>query len=126
MELQVNNIGMKTVICLWGLFAGCAPLTTFYVKNNSEQTMNFKISITTYRNMTGQLNATLPFILGAQDSVLVRRLYYGRTELPNQWFTKFAIFPVDGVPANDPRLAENWLKTQDGRGRPVYTFNITK
>ena len=46
-------------------------------------------------------------------------------ENPQKWFSKFDIFPVEGIEMNNPNLAENWKKTSNDNV-PTYTFTINK
>ena len=101
------------------------PLTTFYVKNNTNKTVNFKASIIKFSSM-GQSEMTLPFTVLPQDSVLARRANFRKDVLPNQWFTQFIIFPVDSITLNDPNKSENWKKSTDSQGKVIYTFKIAK
>ena len=101
------------------------PLTTFYVKNNTDKTVNFKASVIKYSSM-GQFEMTLPFTVLPKDSVLARRANFRKDVLPNQWFTQFIIFPVDSVVLNDPNISTNWIKSTDAKGKLIYTFNIAK
>lgn len=100
-------------------------LTTFYVKNNTDKTVNFKASVIKYSSM-GQFEMTLPFTILPKDSVLARRAKFRKDVLPNQWFTQFIIFPVDSVVLNDPNISINWIKSTDAKGKLIYTFNIAK
>jgi hypothetical protein len=121
---------MKSIIyilaCL--VFSSCATnyhLTTFYVKNNSDKTINFKASIVKQSTM-GAFNMTLPFTVLPNDSVIARKASFRKDILPTQWFTQFIIFPVDSVLLNDPNDPDNWIKSTDAKGKPVYKFNIAK
>lgn len=110
------------------LFSGCVSnyqSTTFYVKNNTNKPMNFKASIEKYSSM-GPFIMTLPFTVLPQDSVLARSAKFKKDMPPNVWFTEFIIFPVDSVRLNDPKNADNWVKTINAKGKPVYTFNLAK
>lgn len=100
-------------------------LTTFYVKNNTNKTVNFKASVEKLSSM-GSFNMTLPFTVLPKDSVLARRANFRKGISPTQWFTQFIIFPVDSVVLNDPKDPNNWIKSTDMKGKLVYTFNIAK
>jgi len=105
------------------------PLTTFYVKNNSDKPINFRASITKYSSMTGPFEMTLPFTVLPKDSVLARKAGFRKDASPTNWFTSFVIFPVSGVilnDPNDPNDPTNWIKSEDSKGKPVYTFNVTR
>lgn len=69
---------------------------------------------------------TLPFAVPPHDSVLARRVGFNKDAQPTAWFTKFIIFPSDSVYFNDPNKADNWVKSTDPKGKPVYTFTMTK
>lgn len=101
------------------------PTTTFYVKNTTNKTLNFKASIIKYSSM-GPFEMTLPFSVPPNDSVLARQVGFKKDAEPTAWFTKFIIFPSDSINFNDPNNATNWVKSTDQKGRPVYIFNMTK
>lgn len=101
------------------------PVTTFYVKNNTDKTLNFRASVMKYGSM-GQSEMTLPFIVLPHDSVLARRVGLKKDAEPTAWFTHFIIFPTDSILFNDPNNSANWIKSTDAKGRPVYTFIMTK
>ena len=81
---------LSLLICL--AFSGCMsknyPLTTFYVKNNTDQTVNFKATVLKLSAM-GPFEMTLPFMVLPQDSVLARRVNFKKDALPNHWFSQF-------------------------------------
>jgi hypothetical protein len=104
---------------------GSYPLTTFYVKNNSDKAINFKASILKQSSM-GAFEMTLPFTVLPKDSVLARRGKFINTIKPTDWFTDFVIFPVDSLPMNDPKILSNWVKSTDSKGNPIFIFNISK
>jgi hypothetical protein len=121
---------MKNAILILLLFAfvGCMtnyPTTTFYVKNTSEKTQNFKASIMKQNSM-GPFEMTLPFAVPPNDSILVRQVGFRKEAPPTAWFTKFIVFPADSISFNDPNVDENWIKSTDSKGRTVYTFTLTK
>jgi len=110
-------------------FSSCMtnyPTTTFYVKNTSDKTQNFKASIMKYSSMMGPFEMTLPFAVPPNDSVVARQVGFRKDAPPTAWFTKFIIFPADSVAFNDPKIDENWVKSTDSKGRTVYTFTLTK
>lgn len=74
----------------------------------------------------GQFEMTLPFTVLPNDSVLARRGKFKRDASPNKWFTVFILFPVDSVALNNPNLSQNWIKSTDSKGKPIYTFNVAK
>ena len=100
-------------------------LTSFYVKNKSPKTAHFKASGVKASTM-GPFEMTLPFTVNPGDSVLARKVKFLKTASPTDWFTKFSLFPIDRVKMNDPAVAENWVRSSDPNGKPVYTFNIKK
>lgn len=110
------------------LFSACNvnyPVTSFYVKNTSGKTINFKASILKYSSM-GQFEMTLPFAVAPHDSTLARRVGFHKDAVPTAWFRTFVIFPTDSVLLNDPNDDGNWIKSSDEKGKPVYTFTLTK
>lgn len=111
------------------VLTGCAtnyPLTTFYVKNNTDKTLNFKASIIKFSSMTGPFEMTLPFEVPANDSIIARKAGFRKDALPTSWFTKFIIFPSDNIIFNDPNQVENWKLSKDTKGKSSYTFTLTK
>jgi hypothetical protein len=100
-------------------------LTTFYVKNSTDKTVNFKVSVLKYSSM-GQFEMTLPFTVLPKDSVLARKVNFRKNILPNLWFTQFTIFPIANVVFNDPNLPTNWIRSTNAKGEVIYTFNIVK
>lgn len=102
------------------------PTTTFYVKNQSEKPINFQSTVLK-RSSNGPYEVTVPFTVQPKDSVLARKTMFKKDgENPQNWFTKFTIFPVDGVKINDPYKAENWKKWINNENRPCYTFIIAE
>jgi len=102
------------------------PTTTFYVKNNSDKTVNFQSTVLK-RSTNGPYEVTVPFTVQPKDSVLARKAMFKKDgENPQNWFTKFTIFPVDGIKINDPNKAENWGKWNNNENRPCYTFIIAE
>ena len=74
----------------------------------------------------GQFEMTLPFAVPPNDSILARKVGFRKDAVPTAWFTKFIIFPVDSILIKDPYLPDNWIKTSDNQGKPIYTFTLTK
>src|SRR5688500_13724851 len=109
-------------------FASCMnyPATKFYVKNNTESTINFKATVIKQSTITGPFEMTVPFTVFPGDSVLARHVNFRKDAYPNEWFTNFALFPINGVVFNDPNQPENWIKSTDDKGKPVYTFTVSK
>jgi len=101
------------------------PTTTFYVKNTSDQVQNIRASIMKQSSM-GPFEMTLPIAVPPNDSIVARRVGFHKDARPTAWFTKFIIFPVDGIDFNDPDVDENWVKSVDDKGQTVYTFTMTK
>ncbi|MFT3704513.1 MAG: hypothetical protein QM802_19250 [Agriterribacter sp.] len=101
------------------------PMTTFYVKNNTNKTINFKATIEKLTSM-GMRDMTLPFTVLPMDSVLARKIGIKNGAEPTVWFTEFVLFPIDSVQFNDPTDAKNWVRSTDVKGKPVYTFNVAK
>lgn len=101
------------------------PTTTFYVKNTSNKTLNFKASVIKYSSM-GPFEMTIPFSIPPHDSVMARKVGYKKDALPTGWFTQFIIFPTDSILFNDPKNQANWIKSTDPEGRPIYTFTMSK
>ena len=101
------------------------PKTTFYVKNSTNETLNFKASVIK-RNSMGSFEMTLPFAVPPNDSVLARQVNFKKDAEPTAWFTKFTIFPSDSINFNDPNNSMNWIKSTDQKGRPVYIFKMVK
>jgi hypothetical protein len=99
--------------------------TTFYVKNNTSKTVNFKASVEKLSSM-GTYIMTVPFTVLPADSVLARQVGIRKGAPPTAWFTDFIIFPVDSVQLNDPKDSANWIPSTNAKGKPVYTFNIAK
>ena len=57
------------------------PTTTFYVKNTSDKTQNFKVSIMKYSSM-GPFEMTLPFAIPPNDSILARQVGFRQDAPP--------------------------------------------
>lgn len=74
----------------------------------------------------GQFEMTLPFAVLPHDSVVARKTNFKKDVEPTAWFSKFIIFPTDSVQFNDPHISNNWIKTTDEKGRPTYTFTMSK
>ena len=74
----------------------------------------------------GQFEMSLPFIVLPHDSIIARQVGFKKDAEPIAWFTKFIIAPIDSIKMNDPKKVENWIKTTNTKGQPIYTFNLTK
>lgn len=101
------------------------PVTSFYVKNTTDKTLNFKASIVKQSSF-GPFEMTLPFAVPPKDSILARQVNFHKEAQPDAWFTSFIIFPTDSLIFNDPNISSNWMKSIDAKGKPVYIFNLTK
>ncbi len=100
-------------------------MTTFYVKNNTDKTINFKASVEKLSS-GGSFIMTLPFTVLPKDSVLARKVQLRKDASPTAWFTQFILFPVDSVKLNDPNDANNWIKSADAKGNQIYIFNVAR
>jgi hypothetical protein len=74
----------------------------------------------------GPIPMTVSFKVLPNDSTLARQVGFKKGALPNRWFTQFNIFPLDSIQFNDPNTSDNWKRSIDSKGRPVFTFIITK
>ena len=100
------------------------PITTFYVKNNSNETINFSSTVVVFPMSRGPL--TRNFSVFPKDSILARQVEFRKDAEPQKWFLEFIIFPNDKVKTFDPNKAENWKKGIDSKGRLIYTFLIAE
>jgi hypothetical protein len=107
------------------LSCGSYTMSTFYVKNTSNKSVNFNASVVKY-SQAGPYLLNVPFIVKANDSVLARKVAMRSDLTPENWFEKFEIFPIDSLQFNDPKQTLNWKKTIDKDGKPIYTFTINK
>ena len=128
--LFVISNSMKKAILLLIIFSStsCAtnyPTTTFWVKNTTNKTLNFKASIIKFTS-SGPFEMTLPFAVPPNDSIVARKVGLKKDAAPTNWFTKFIIFPSDSIQFNDPNNSSNWIKSTDEKGRTVFTFIMTK
>ncbi len=126
--MKTKPYQIKQLFVVLMALSGCMtnyPITTFYVKNNSGKTLNFKASVLKYNSM-GQFEMTLSFAVPPNDSIIARRVGFKENAEPTAWFTQFIIFPADGISFNSPNDPVNWVKTIDKKGKPVYTFTMTK
>ena len=128
---MINNTKhMKRLFPIFVCFtlASCMTnykMTTFYVKNNTNKTVNFKASVDKLSSM-GSFIMTLPFTILPNDSVLARKVQLRKDAQPTAWFTQFILFPVDSIKLNDPNDANNWIKSTDAKGKQIYIFNVAK
>ncbi len=100
------------------------PTTTFYVKNNSNETINFSSTVVVFPMSRGPL--TRNFSVRPKDSILARQISFKKDAEPQKWFIEFIIFPNENVKIFDPNKAENWIKGVNSKGRPIYTFTIAE
>ena len=128
----MNKIkAMKKIIVLIAvvLCSACTKehvMTEFYVKNTSNKTISFEATIVKPSTITGTYEVTLPFTVNANDKVLARKIEFQKDgKDPQKWFTRFVIYPVEGIQMNDPNLSENWVKSNKD-GTPVYEFTLNK
>lgn len=119
------------IIVLSILFISCGalgsashPTTTFYVKNNSNETINFSSTVVVFPMSRGPL--TRNFSVPPKDSILARQVDFKKDAEPQKWFLEFKIFPNDNVKTFDPNKPENWKKGVDSKGRLIYTFLIAE
>ena len=91
------------------IFIGCEnyPLTTFYVKNNSDKPIIFNATVMKH-SQKGSFYINQPFTVQVEDSVLTRKIGYKIDgQNPENWFTEFKIFPIDSLEFNDPKQPQN-------------------
>lgn len=74
----------------------------------------------------GPFMMTLPFTVLPNDSVLTRKVQLKKDAPPTVWFTQLIIFPIDSIPLNDPNDPNNWIKSTDSKGKPIFIFNVAK
>jgi len=124
-----NRMTKLIIACMAMVFFACGKeyvKTEFYVKNSSSETINFEITIVKRSTITEPYEVSLPFTLNANDSILARRVEMQKDgKNPQEWFTKFVIYPVEGIQMNDPNLPENWIKYNTG-DTPIYVFTLNK
>src|SRR5690606_15509577 len=105
---------------------GNSPMTAFIVKNTSDKTISFTAGVLKHSQMMGPHVITNSFTVKPNDSVIARQTYFKRDgENPQNWFTDFDIFPVEGIELNDPKIRENWKKPSKDNV-PTYTFTLNK
>lgn len=104
---------------------GNYPMTSFYVKNDSDKAIDFQATVMKH-STAGPFEMTVPFTVQPQDSVLARQVGFRKDVAPKQWFVRFRISPVEGVQINDPYRSENWKKGIDSKGKPIYTFTVAE
>ena len=126
---RIREFIMKKVflLCSILLFFACEKFDTvtteYYVKNTSNKTIHFDASVLKQSTIMGPHEVTVSFTVHPNDSVLARKAEYWKET--TKWFTRFIIYPVEGIQMNDPNLPENWIK-YDKNGLPVYVFTLNK
>ena len=112
-------------------FVSCIALpgeanTAFILKNTSEQPINMTIGVIKCSTSFGCQEYKNAFTVKAKDSIVARQTIFKKdTEKPQSWFSTFDIFPVDGIEMNDPKLAQNWKKSNKDKIQ-IYTFTLNK
>lgn len=105
---------------------GNSPMTAFIVKNTSDKPISLSASVLKYSQIMVPQVIDNFFIVKPKDSIIVRQTYFKRDgENPQNWFQEFKIFPIDGIELNDPKKAENWIKSSNNNV-PIYIFTINK
>jgi hypothetical protein len=122
-EKKLKTIIVACVLPL--LLVACGesgyPMTEFYVKNTSDKIISFEASVI---KPPDYYEVSLPFTVYPNDSVLARKIGFAKDgKNPQKWFNKFVIHPVEGIPMNDPKLSENWIKCNTN-SIPTYVFTL--
>lgn len=122
---------MKKYFLLLLIFitASCGrfPMTSFYVKNNSDQPVHFNATVIKYSGTLGSYPYNQSFDVAPRDSILARRIGFKKNGgSPQSWFTAFDIAPVAETEFNDPTASGNWKRYSDAKGKPFYTFQLVK
>lgn len=107
------------------LLSGCFityPTTTFWINNNTDETVNFNASVIK-RSSMGPFEMSLPFTVEPGDSVLFRQVGFRKNANPVNVFKEINFLKSD-THYNNPKDSSNWHKTYDKQGRPQYTFFI--
>jgi hypothetical protein len=108
-------------------FEGKPVAAFYYIKNTSNQTISFEVTVVQdegfylFRN-----DSIFTFTVNANDSVIHPsfRTWEDFENHPD-WFTKFEINPVNGIQMNDPYLPENWVKYNwENTPAPAYSFTL--
>lgn len=113
------------------IFVSClpmtgSPMTAFIVKNTSDKPISFTASVIKMSQTFGAQEVTNSFTVKPHDSIIARQTYFKKDgENPQKWFSKFDVFPVDGIELNNPNLPENWKKYSKDNV-PTYTFTLNK
>jgi hypothetical protein len=109
------------------LFIGCFanyPMTTFWVANQTDKTINFKSTVLKHSTSTGPYEMTLPFMVRPKDSVLVRYIGFRTGGNPGRVFIDLTFFPVGGIVFKNFADSTSWKKAIDANGMPKYTYYI--
>lgn len=126
MKKIIIIFAIATTLTSCGILFGNQPVTAFIVKNTSNKSISFSASVLKYSQIMGPQLLNNSFTVKPKDSLIVRQTYFKRDgENPQNWCQEFKIFPVDGVEMNDPKKAENWIKSSKDN-IPIYTFTINK
>ncbi len=103
-----------------------SPMTAFIVKNTSDKPINFTASVIKMSQTFDAQEINNSFIVKPHESIIARQTYFKKDgENHQKWFSKFDIFPVDGLERNNPNLPENWKKSSK-ENVPTYTFTLNK
>ena len=109
-----------------GVINGNSPMTAFIVKNTSSEPISFSADVLKHSQTMGPQIITNSFTVKPNDSIIARQTYFKRDgENPQNWFTKFEIYPGSTIEMNDPTKAENWKKSMKDN-IPIYTFTLNK
>lgn len=132
--MQKQPFKMKKIIfslLIFTIFVSClpmtgSPMTAFIVKNTSDKPISFTASVIKMSQTLGAQEVTNSFTVKPHDSIIARQTYFKKDgENPQKWFSKFDVFPVDGIELNNPNLPENWKKSSK-EDVPTYTFTLNK
>ena len=100
--------------------------TAFIIKNTSDKPINTTIGVIKCSQAFGCQEYKNAFTIKAKDSIIARQTIFKKdSEKPQSWFSSFEIFPIDGVEMNNPKLPENWKKSNKDKFQ-IYTFTINK
>ena len=103
-----------------------SPMTAFIVKNTSDKPISFNANVIKMSQSFGRQEISNSFTVKPHDSIIARQTYFKKDgENPQKWFSKFDIFPVNGIELNNPTLSENWKKGVKDKV-PTYTFILNK
>lgn len=124
MKKTILFLFMLAILASCGIMNGNSPMTAFVVKNTSEKPISFSTSVIKFSQTMGRQIIDNSFTVKPKDSIIVRQTYFKRdADSPQNWFQEFEIFPVDGIEMNDPKNAQNWVKSSKDN-IPIYTFTI--